>query len=71
MLRDVRVRLAGMMFLLYFSLGAWAVTLAAYLLASVEAGGLGFSPVQVSWTYTTFAVAGMVAPVAIGPLADR
>ena len=71
MLGDVRVRLAGMMFLLYFSLGAWAVTLAAYLLASVEAGGLGFSPVQVSWTYTTFAVAGMVAPVAIGPLADR
>ena len=71
MLQDVRVRLAGMMFLLYFSLGAWVVTLAAYLLAPVEAGGLGFSPLQVSWTYTTFAVAGMVAPVAIGPLADR
>ncbi len=71
MLRDVRVRLAGMMFLLYFSLGAWAVTLAAYLLAPVAEGGLNFSPVQVSWTYTTFAIAGMVAPVAIGPLADR
>ncbi len=71
MLRDVRLRLAGMMFLLYFSLGSWAVTLASYLLTPAEAGGLSFSPAQVSWTYTTFAIAGMVAPVAIGPLADR
>jgi len=71
MVHDVRVRLAGMMFLLYFSLGAWVVTLASYLLTPAAEGGLNFSPAQVSWTYTTFAIAGMVAPVAIGPLADR
>jgi nucleoside transporter len=69
--QDVRWRLYGMMFLLYFSLGSWAVTLTTYLSKPLAEGGLGYSPWLVGWTYSTFAFAGMIAPICIGPLADR
>ncbi|MGL6077063.1 MAG: MFS transporter [Fimbriiglobus sp.] len=71
MFTDVRWRLSGMMFLLYFSLGSWAVTLSSYLMMPAAKGGLSFSADLVGWTYSTFAFAGMLAPIVIGPLADR
>ncbi|MCS7269826.1 MAG: MFS transporter [Gemmataceae bacterium] len=64
-------QLAGMMFLQYFGLGAWVVPLTRYLQAPVSEGGLGFVPLQVAWIYSTFAFGAFVAPVLVGPLADR
>ena len=64
-------RLAGMMFLQYFALGAWIVPLAKFLGKSPESGGMGFSPPEVSGVYTTFAIGGLVAPLFTGLLADR
>lgn len=61
----------GMMFLQYFALGSWVVTLAKYLGASVEEGGLGFAPTQVAGIYSTFAIGGIIAPTFTGFLADR
>jgi nucleoside transporter len=60
-----------MMFLHYFAMGAWIVPLATYLSESPANGGLGCSPVRVGVLYSTTAVAGMVAPMFIGLLADR
>src|SRR5262245_36680652 len=67
----IRARLALMMFGQYFILGAWAVPLASYLLAKPDQGGLGFSPNQTSWIYSSTAVAGLLAPLLLGLLADR
>ncbi len=64
-------RLMGMMFLQYFALGSWVVTLAKYLGASVDEGGLGFAPTQVAGIYSTFAIGGIIAPTFTGFLADR
>lgn len=61
-------RLMGMMFLQYFTLGAWVVTLAKYL---GSANGLGFTPNAVAGIYSTFAIGGLVAPLFTGLLADR
>ena len=68
---DVRSMLYGMMFLMYFSLGSWAVTLTGYLMATGPEGGQAFDAGEVSWIYTTFALAGLMAPFLVGPLADR
>jgi len=67
----VTLQLAGMMFWQYFGLGAWVVPLTRYLQAPVAEGGLGFDPVQVAWIYSTFAFGALVAPLLVGPLADR
>jgi nucleoside transporter len=67
----LRFRLSTLMFLHYFAMGAWIVPLATYLSESPVRGGLGFSPVRVGLIYSTTAVAGMVAPLFIGLLADR
>lgn len=67
----LRTRLSGMMFLFYFGLGAWAVTLSTYLMSSPLRGGLYFTTSQVGWIYSTFAIGGMIAPFIIGILADR
>lgn len=64
-------RLAGMMFLQYFGMGAWIVPLARYLSAAPAAGGLGFAPADVGWIYTAMPLAGMISPLIFGPLADR
>ncbi len=67
----IRVRLSAMMFLQYSIVGAWAVPLATYLLATPETGGLGFSPTQTSWIYSATAFVGLCAPLVLGLLADR
>lgn len=63
--------LMGMMFIQYFALGAWIVSLAKYLDASIELGGLNFSPTQIAGIYSTFAIGGIIAPTFTGFLADR
>jgi nucleoside transporter len=68
---SVPVRLAAMMFLQYFALGAWIVPLTRYLQTPPGGGGLGFAPVQVGYIYMTFAVGALVAPLVVGLLADR
>lgn len=69
--RGVTARLAGMMFLQYFGMGAVIVPLARYLAAVPAAGGLGFAPADVGLMYATLPIAGMVSPLLVGPLADR
>ena len=69
--RSVPPRLAGMMFLQYFGLGAWVIPLSRYLITSPDAGGLGFKATEVGFIYTTLAVGGVVGPLFIGVLADR
>jgi nucleoside transporter len=68
---STRVRLGLMMFGQYLILGAWAVPLSTYLLTPPDRGGLGFSPEQTSWIYSTTALASLVAPLMVGLLADR
>src|SRR3954464_4943261 len=67
----IRARLALMMFGQYLIYGAWAAPLATYLLRSPAAGGLGFSPTQQAWIYSSTAIAGLLAPLILGLLADR
>ena len=67
----IRARLAVMMFGQYLIYGAWAAPLATYLLKSPADGGLGFSPSQQAWVYSTTAIAGLLAPLLLGLLADR
>ncbi len=69
--RFARVRLATMMFLFFFSLGSWAVTLSTYLMSAPTKGGLNFTTAEVGWIYSTFAFGGMLAPLVVGLLADR
>ena len=67
----IRARLALMMFGQYLIYGAWAAPLATYLRFAPDRGGLGFSPAQTSWIYSTTAIAGLLAPFILGLLADR
>jgi nucleoside transporter len=60
-----------MMFLQYFGMGAVVVPLARYLAAAPDAGGLGFAPADVGLMYASMPIAGMLAPLLVGPLADR
>jgi nucleoside transporter len=60
-----------MMFGQYLILGAWAVPLATYLRLSPAEGGLGLSPSQTAWVYSSTAIAGLLAPLVLGLLADR
>src|SRR5437870_6860577 len=69
--RLVRTRLAAVMFVFFFSLGAWVVTLSTYLMSAPIKGGLNFSTNQVGLIYSAFAFGGMLAPLAIGLLTDR
>lgn len=69
--RTVGPHLAGMMFLQYFGLGAWVVSLSRYLGTPLAAGGLGFSPSDVGWVYTALPIGAILAPLFVGPLADR
>jgi len=71
MLRSVPGRLAVMMFLQYFGLGAWVVPLTRYLPASPEHGGLGFISTEVGLVYMMLAIGGLTAPFVVGLLADR
>lgn len=71
MIGSVPARLAAMMFLQYFGLSAMIVPLTRYLQTPPAEGGLGFSPTHVGYIYVTFAVGAVVAPLVVGPLADR
>src|SRR5262245_8481980 len=67
----IRARLALMMFGQYVVLGAWVVPLATYLLARPDDGGLGFTPAQTAWIYSTTALVGLFSSLLLGLLADR
>jgi nucleoside transporter len=63
---ELRTRLSIMMFLQYFTWGAWYVTLGTYL-----STGLGFSDDQLGWAYATSPIGAMIAPFFVGMIADR
>ena len=71
MSKFVRTRLAIMMFLFYFSVGSWLVTLSTFLMSAPMQGGMNFTTGEVGWIYSSMAIAGMMAPLMIGLLADR
>lgn len=54
-----------MMFIQFFTWGAWYVT--AYLFL----GKIGFEPGDVGWTYSVGPIAGMISPFVVGMIADR
>jgi MFS family permease len=66
-----RLPLAIMMFGQYQVMGAWAVTLATYLLRPLSEGGLAFPANYTGWIYSTFSIAGIISPLFVGLLADR
>ncbi|WP_234735256.1 nucleoside permease [Tellurirhabdus bombi] len=61
-----RVRLSVMMFLLFFTWGAWYGQMSKYLFTQLNATGD-----QVGNAYTAFSLAMLVAPFFIGLIADR
>jgi nucleoside transporter len=67
----LRTRLAGMMFVFFFGLGAWVTTLSTYLMSAPTRGGLNLTTAEVGLIYSTFAFGGMLAPLVIGLLTDR
>ena len=67
----LRAQLIGMMFLHYIALGAWAVPAATFMISSPLIGGLGFTPIQVSLIYSTFAFSSVLAPMFLGLFADQ
>ena len=66
-----RFRLSAMMFGQFLIMGTWAVTLGTFLMASPLKGGMNFSPSHTGWIYSTLALAGIIAPIFMGLLADR
>jgi len=63
--RGARVRLAGMMALLYAVQGAW------YPLLAVHLEDLGISGRGRGWIFASLAISAMVTPFAAGQIADR
>ena len=62
---SVFVRLCIMMFLQFFVWGAWYVTAPNFL------STIGFGASDFSWTYSVGPLAGIIAPLFIGMIADR
>ncbi len=62
----VKVRLSAMMFLEFFIWGGWFVTLGSFL-----AGNLAASGAQIGMAYSTQSWGAIIAPFAIGLIADR
>lgn len=63
---SLRVRLSAVMFLEYFTWGAWYVTMGTYLFSQFQAGA-----VQVGSAYANLAIAAIISPFFIGLIADR
>ncbi|MCM8532017.1 MAG: MFS transporter [Lentisphaeraceae bacterium] len=61
----VMARLSIMMFLQFFIWGAWYVTAPNFL------QNIGFGGDEFAWTYSVGPIAGMIAPLFIGVIADR
>lgn len=61
----VRLQLSLMMFAQSFVWSAWYVTAPNYL------SRIGFTPVDIGWTYSVGPIAGILSPVFVGLLADR
>ncbi|MCA8996686.1 MAG: MFS transporter [Planctomycetaceae bacterium] len=59
------VRLSIMMFLQFFIWGSWYVTAPIYL------GSIGFGATDFGWTYSVGPIAGLIAPLFVGMIADR
>src|SRR5580704_14535472 len=70
-LNGYRFRLSAMMFGQYLIIGSWLVTLGTFLMSSPLKGGMHFPPSYAGWIYSTLALAGIIAPMFIGLLADR
>jgi nucleoside transporter len=62
----IRLRLSIMMFLQYFVWGSWGVSAGGYLGETLR-----FSPDQITWIYSTLAIAAMISPLFVGYFADR
>ena len=70
--RLVPARLAVMMFLFYFALGAWIVTLSTFLMSAPTRGGLNFTTAAGRAGSTRRSpFGGLLAPLLVGLLADR
>lgn len=63
---NVRIRLSVMMFLQYFTWGAWFVTLGSYLGATLKYDGT-----TIGMCYAAIPIAGMISPFFVGIIADR
>lgn len=59
------IRLSVMMFMQYFLMGAWFVTLGPFM------NSLKMSNTDITWAYAMAQVAAIVAPVFLGVIADR
>ena len=69
--RAVPARLAALMAVYFFGLGAWVPTFSTYLMSTPDRGGLGLPTAEVGLVYSCFAFGGMLAPLVIGLLTDR
>jgi nucleoside transporter len=68
----IRVRMAAMMFLQYWPLGVWGVTVGTYIAANT--GGEGarmFSAGFAGYSTAAGAIGGLISPVLMGYLSDR
>jgi len=62
----LRVQLSLVMFLQYFTWGAWYVTLGTYLMENFQVGA-----VEVGAAYANLSIAAVVSPLFVGMIADR
>ncbi len=63
---SVRIQLAAMMFLQFFTWAAWYVTMNTYMANSLSADG-----VQIGNAYSAMALATVISPFFVGIIADR
>lgn len=63
---SVRLRLSILMFLEYFTWGAWYVTMGTYLITALKADA-----VQVGAAYANLSIAAIISPFFVGLIADR
>ena len=61
-----RIQLMVMMFLMFFTWGAWYGQMGKYLFTTLKASGD-----QIGSAYATFSIASIIAPFFIGMIADR